>query len=103
MENLIVKLQEIRSNKSKAILMQKYEEAGKLRNNEKQVYKEIYKIINSDYDLNKKSGKEIDEDINTLVINYLNQKYNTEFTIESLNKENLKSTLRTLKLKKLGI
>ena len=99
MEELLYKLEEIRNNKSEAVKSQKYEQASYLRDQEKQVYQEIYKFLNGD-----DNYKWVSDDIvNESIKDYLENKHNIKIDKEDIKNYNFKELIRKIKLSKLGL
>ncbi len=99
MEELLYKLEEIRIEKNSVIKAQKYEIASRLRDQEKQVYREIYILLNDNNNYQWVS----DDEVNESIISYLEDKHNIKIDKEDIKSHKFKELIRSIKLSKLGL
>lgn len=99
MDNLILKLIEVKYEKSSCARNQEYEKAAHLRDTEKTLEKRIYHIITKSETDKHYTTKTYQEVINDYVI----EKYGFDYPNIWINLDEAKAFIRELKLKIIGI
>jgi ATP-dependent Clp protease ATP-binding subunit ClpC len=99
MDNLILKLIEVKYEKSSSARNQNYEQAARLRDTEKVLEKELYHIITETEKDKNYTTKIYQETID----NYVFEKYGFDYPNIWINLDEAKAFIRDLKLKIMGI